>query len=107
MDRILYGSVYVNFLFFPGATSSLTFLGTVRRWLDLPFLRQSLRVLRERIRYVMPGRLCARPEVALWFHVRVIIQRAGPDEDHPRSMFRTQVYAATAGSAEEAMFSRR
>jgi hypothetical protein len=45
--------------------------------------------------------------VALRFHLGIVIQRAGSNEDHPWSLFRTQVYAATAGSAEKTMFPRR
>ena len=38
---------------------------------------------------------------------QVVVQGAGPHEDHPGPLFRTQVYAATARPAEEAMFPRR
>jgi hypothetical protein len=45
--------------------------------------------------------------VGLRFHVRVIIQRAGPDKDHPWPVFDTRKHVTSTGLAEIAMFSGR
>jgi hypothetical protein len=61
-------------------------------------------MLWERIRDVVPRRLGARPEVALWFHVWVIIQRAGSHKDHPWPVLSTREHMTSAGLAEATLF---
>ena len=65
----------------------------LRPSLGLSLLRQSLWMLWQRVRDVVPRGLHAGPEVSLWFHVWVIIQGASSDEDHSWSVFLAQVYA--------------
>lgn len=62
-------------------------------------------MLGNRIADVVPRGFRARPEVVLRLEVRVVVQAAGADKNHPGAMFRAGIQMAPAGFAEIALFS--
>lgn len=91
----------------PGRAGSTEFKGASRLIvLDRPLLRRPLSVLWKRIADFIPCRILAHPNMALWPHPRIGIERPREHNDHALAVFRCAEQVATTGFAEVPKLSR-